>query len=1262
MQNFLTQSLVEMAGASTTISMRRQVFLGGIGGGALGAYLAASYLGLAPLGLGVLLAGLLGAWAGGLATKATMDFLQDLFNPRPIDPLVIDLDGDGIELTALADSQAHFDLDGDGFAERTGWVAPDDALLAVDSNGNGQIDDISELFGSATQTGYEQLAPYDTNGDGKIDAQDADFGSLLIWQDLNGDGVSDTGELVSLSVAGIASISVVATATNYSVNGNDIIETAKVVFDDGTITQSGEVLFDLSQAESQYTLPEGFEYDPDVFTLPSLRGFGEMPDLWVSMTNDSGLQVAADVLIADARAGKFGAFFSGFDDFLADWAGVSDTRWMQDVSGLGVYFAYRAADIQSWQSGDPAPEIMGYVFAEGIDSDYSGVQDWLDANGYVLPSRVLSSSPSEYPTYVSLNGPNFLSVSSGSARGVTVLDFGETQDSDPAPAMDASAFAFLQVLMGQEYRVSENFISPEDILVFSPSAQEIADLQVAYDGMRDYMASRFLAQAAWSILGEEGESADLGALAPFKNVFLNPFTDEIAGSASNLVRDLIDAFRSGGHGTDAEALGILAMFERDFPYIGALVAAEFPNIDRNLIQSTFEIGTMNEGTDANDQLSTGGGGILLGFGGDDTLTSQDDDVILIGGAGDDSLNGSWGRDLYLYHAGDGSDTISDFSYDLSIDDRLVFADINAADVAFNQNAGHDLVITLTDGSTVTITDHFDSIYQDMEVIEFADGTILTGQAIRDRSVADQKASGMVRGSAHVENYYHSLGDGSYTISDFSYDLAANDRLVFTNVNADQVTFDQNSGRDLVITLPNGETVTITDHFDGLYEDMEEIEFADGTILTGQEIRDRTVADQKASGAVQGASGRDIFVHSLGDGSYTINDFSYDLSVNDRLVFTDVNADQVAFNQNGGHDLVITLSNGETVTITDHFDGLYEDMEEIEFADGTILTGQAIRDRSVADQKASGIVRGSAHMENYYHSLGDGTYTINDFSYDLAANDRLVFTNVNSDQVTFGQNSGRDLVITLPNGETVTITDHFDGLYEDMEEIEFADGTILTEQEIRDRSVSDQKAGGMVLGSAYVENYYHSLGDGTYTINDFSYDLAANDRLVFTNVNSDQVTFGQNSGRDLVITLPNGETVTITDHFDGLYEDMEEIEFADGTILTEQEIRDRSVSDQKAGGMVQGSVYLENYYHSLGDGSYTINDFSFDLAVEDRIVFLDANVGDVTFSENASKDLVISFQNGETVTVIDHFDGAYTDLELFEFADGTVLHANELTII
>ncbi len=107
----------------------------------------------------------------------------------PKDPLVIDLGGDGIELVSLANSQAYFDFDEDGLAEKTGWAAPDDGFLFRDKNGDGVASGIGELFGNLEDDGFTELAKLDSNGDGVIDANDPAFTGLRIWRDLNGDGV-----------------------------------------------------------------------------------------------------------------------------------------------------------------------------------------------------------------------------------------------------------------------------------------------------------------------------------------------------------------------------------------------------------------------------------------------------------------------------------------------------------------------------------------------------------------------------------------------------------------------------------------------------------------------------------------------------------------------------------------------------------------------------------------------------------------------------------------------------------------------------------------------------------------------------------------------------------------------------------------------------------------------------------------------------------------------------------------------------------------
>lgn len=143
-------------------------------------------------------------------------------------PIALDLDGDGVELINRDDSHAYFDMTGSGYRNHTGWVSADDGLLVLDINRDNQINQAKELSfalwtDNPDDTDMEGLkATFDNNHDGVIDKDDDVFAGLRVWQDKNGNGISEDGELKTLTEAGITSINLNSVKTNWSSGGNSI--------------------------------------------------------------------------------------------------------------------------------------------------------------------------------------------------------------------------------------------------------------------------------------------------------------------------------------------------------------------------------------------------------------------------------------------------------------------------------------------------------------------------------------------------------------------------------------------------------------------------------------------------------------------------------------------------------------------------------------------------------------------------------------------------------------------------------------------------------------------------------------------------------------------------------------------------------------------------------------------------------------------------------------------------------------------------------
>lgn len=130
------------------------------------------------------------------------------------DPLVLNFDGNAAQLTSR---RFKFDINADGKSEQINFVAGGSGFVALDRNGDGQINDGSELFGAKSGNGFAELAALDSDNNGWIDENDAAYSQLRVWtKDESG---KDT--LSTLKQADVGAIALAHTATSFDVRTAD---------------------------------------------------------------------------------------------------------------------------------------------------------------------------------------------------------------------------------------------------------------------------------------------------------------------------------------------------------------------------------------------------------------------------------------------------------------------------------------------------------------------------------------------------------------------------------------------------------------------------------------------------------------------------------------------------------------------------------------------------------------------------------------------------------------------------------------------------------------------------------------------------------------------------------------------------------------------------------------------------------------------------------------------------------------------------------
>jgi hypothetical protein len=124
------------------------------------------------------------------------------------DPLVINFNGQAAELT---DSKFSFDLNSDGHTEQISFLGSGSGFLALDKNGNGRIDNGSELFGTQSGNGFADLAAYDSDGNQLIDENDAVFAKLKVYNK----NASGADTLSTLAQKGVGALYLGSLSTSF---------------------------------------------------------------------------------------------------------------------------------------------------------------------------------------------------------------------------------------------------------------------------------------------------------------------------------------------------------------------------------------------------------------------------------------------------------------------------------------------------------------------------------------------------------------------------------------------------------------------------------------------------------------------------------------------------------------------------------------------------------------------------------------------------------------------------------------------------------------------------------------------------------------------------------------------------------------------------------------------------------------------------------------------------------------------------------------
>lgn len=239
----------------------------------------------------------------GLSPKELLDKATQFEKSQDIRTLIIDLSGDGID---LLDQAIYWNIKSNDFSNAVKWVGQGNALLVIDKNGNGTIDDHSEVLGGPNKSGFDELATFDDNGDKKIDEEDPAYKDIKLWNrklQLTHQSYV-TSKMISLKDASIKTLHLKPQQIHYDwerenkglsflemshkrtrMKKSSIAREGTAERDDGSKVILADVKLHFDTVNTVYS--SEYTKDTRVKYLPNIRGYGQLPDLHIAMSLDN---------------------------------------------------------------------------------------------------------------------------------------------------------------------------------------------------------------------------------------------------------------------------------------------------------------------------------------------------------------------------------------------------------------------------------------------------------------------------------------------------------------------------------------------------------------------------------------------------------------------------------------------------------------------------------------------------------------------------------------------------------------------------------------------------------------------------------------------------------------------------------------------------------------------------------------------------------------------------------------------------------------